>query len=106
MINAISASRRTIREQPARRHFVGRIESAQPVAEQAPRAEPGRSRRRSRGGQARVPAQEQRRVDVRSTLLIGEPGEAAEPPFLGTKIITKPASDAQIAVELGRDAYC
>src|SRR5713101_4695361 len=57
-------------------------------------------------GQARVPAQEQRRADVRSTLLIGEPGEAAEPPFRGAKIITKAASDAQIAVELRRDAHC
>ena len=49
---------------------------------------------------ARVPAQEQRRVDMRRTLLIGEPGEAAEHPFVGTQIVAEAASDAQIAIEL------
>ena len=45
-------------------------------------------------------------VSMCGAFLIGEPGEAAEQPLVGAKIITKAASDAQIVVELGRDAHC
>ena len=51
-------------------------------------------------GQARVPAQEQGRVDVRSPFLIGEPGKATEHSFVSAKVVAKAASDAQIVVEL------
>src|SRR5690606_30545023 len=93
-------------QQPARRHLVDRIDAGEPPGEQTHTAKPRRPRATAHLGQARVPAQEQRRIDMRCALLIREPGEAAQDALAGGKVIAEATADAQIAIELGREAHC
>src|SRR5271156_4177524 len=93
------------RQQASRRHFMRRIEAAQPLREQAHDAEPRRSGRAAGLTQRGVPAKEQRRIDVGGAFTVGEPSEAAKDALTGAKVIAEVAPDAQIAVELGSEAH-
>src|SRR3546814_2820799 len=96
----------SVRQQPTWRHLVRGIDAAQPLREQPHLAEPGCARRCAYIGQARIPAQDQRRIDVRRALLIGEPGEAPQYPLIGAKVVSEATPDAQIAIELKDDVHC
>ncbi|MET4232296.1 hypothetical protein ACVWXN_006027 [Bradyrhizobium sp. i1.4.4] len=53
-----------------------------------------------------MPAQEQRRVDMRRTLAVGKPREAAEDALTGAQVVAEAAPHGQIAIELGGEAHC
>ena len=83
-----------------------RIEAAQPLREEAHDGKPRRSRHAVGLAERGVPAQEQRRVDMRRTLAVGEPREAAEDALAGAQVVAEAAPHSQIAVELEGEAHC
>src|SRR5690606_36131864 len=62
--------------------------------------------RAARFRQRGVPAQEQRRVDVRRPFAIGIAREATQDALGGTHVVAEAAANAQIAVEVRCEAHC
>ena len=72
-----------------------RIEAAQPLREEAHDGKPRRSRHAVGLAERSVPAQEQRRVDMRRALAVGEPREAAKDALAGAQVVAEAAPDAR-----------
>src|ERR1700730_823181 len=95
-----------VRDQPASRHLMCRIEAVQPLREQPDHAEargPGLVARLAKAG---LPLQEKVGIDVLGTLGLGEGREAPQPPRRCPEVVAQAPADGQVAIDLAYAAHC